>query len=62
MIGGLDLKDQRKVLLVKKPKVIFATLGRLLEHISKEYISLSKLKLMAFDEADKFKLSGVAAK
>lgn len=58
MIGGLELKDQRKVLLLKKPRVIFATLGRLLEHLGKEYISLQSLKILAIDEADKFNLTG----
>lgn len=59
-IGGLELKDQRKVLLVKRPKVIFATLGRLLEMLAKEYISLERLKVLALDEADKFTVKGKA--
>jgi superfamily II DNA/RNA helicase len=42
-IGGIDLKEQRKVLLVKRPKVVVATLGRLLEMINKEYIGLERL-------------------
>ena len=57
LIGGLELKEQRKNLLVNRPKVIFATLGRLLEVIDKEYISFKKMKIAIVDEADKFKIS-----
>ncbi len=54
LIGGLDLKEQRKQLLVSKPKVIFATLGRLIEVvIEREWLSLSKLQVFIMDEADK---------
>ena len=59
-IGGLELKDQRKVLLVKRPRVIVATLGRLLEMLAKEYVSLAHLKVLALDEADKFTVKGKA--
>ncbi len=38
--------------------MIFATLGRLLEHLEKEYICLENLKILAIDEADKFNLTG----
>ena len=50
------MKDQRKNLLVNQPKVVFATLGRLLEVFDKEYISFMKMKLMIVDEADKFRM------
>jgi superfamily II DNA/RNA helicase len=43
---------------LKKPHIIFATLGRLLEHLGKEYICLNNLKILAVDEADKFDLTG----
>lgn len=43
---------------MKKPRIIFATLGRLLEHLGKEYICLNNLKILAVDEADKFDLTG----
>ena len=56
LIGGLEMKDQRKNLLVNQPKVIFATLGRLLEVFDKEYISFDKMKLVVVDEADKFRM------
>ena len=58
VIGGIDLKEQRKVLLVKRPKVVVATLGRLLEMIDKEYIGLERLEILALDEADKFSVRG----
>ena len=54
LIGGLELKEQRKIILLKKPRILFATLGRLLEHIEKEYISLERLNVFTIDEADKF--------
>lgn len=57
-IGGVDLKEQRKVLLVKRPKIVVATLGRLLEMLDKEYISLERLEVLALDEADKFNVKG----
>ena len=44
LIGGLDMKEQRKQILLKRPKVIFATLGRFIEVVTeKEWLSLSKL-------------------
>ena len=42
------------MLLVRKPKVVFATLGRLLEMVEKQYIAVDALKVLALDEADKF--------
>ena len=43
-------------MLVNKPKVIFATLGRLLEVFDKDYVSFEKMKMCVIDEADKFKM------
>ena len=48
--------------MVNQPKVIFATLGRLLEVIDKEYINFKMLKLLIVDEADKFKFNQEASK
>ena len=57
-IGGIDLKEQRKVMLLKRPRILVATLGRLLEMIDKEYIGLEGLEILALDEADKFNVKG----
>lgn len=54
LIGGLDIKAQRKKLLIKKPSIIVGTLGRIKETMDKEYINLNKLKILILDEADKF--------
>ena len=43
-------------MLVNQPKVIFATLGRLLEVMDKEYIGFEKMKIVVIDEADKFRM------
>ena len=54
LIGGLDAKEQRKQILLRRPKVVFATLGRLIEVVrEKEWMTLEKLKIFAIDEADK---------
>jgi len=54
LIGGLDLREQRKELLVKRPRIIFATLGRLIEvAVEREWLSLRSLKVFVMDEADK---------
>jgi len=45
---------------VKKPRVVVATLGRVMEMLDKEYISLDRLKVLALDEADKFTMKGKA--
>lgn len=57
-IGGVDLKEQRKRLLVERPAVIVGTLGRVMEMIDKEYFSLQRLQVLALDEADKFTMKG----
>jgi superfamily II DNA/RNA helicase len=57
-IGGMELKDQRKTLLVMRPRVIVGTMGRVAEMIDKEYLSIKGLKVLAIDEADKFTTRG----
>ena len=56
LIGGLPLKEQRKELLVKKPQVVVGTMGRITEAIEKEYLEVEKVKLVIFDEADRFRV------
>jgi superfamily II DNA/RNA helicase len=57
LIGGLPLKDQRKEMLVKKPQVIVGTMGRITEAIEKEYVKVEQIKLVIFDEADRFRVT-----
>jgi superfamily II DNA/RNA helicase len=45
-------------MLLKRPRIVVATLGRLLEMLDKEYIGLEGLEIMALDEADKFNVKG----
>ena len=55
LIGGLDIKDQRRKLLVERPSVAVGTPGRIKEMIDKEWLSLdSSLDTLIIDEADKF--------
>eukprot|EP00347_Sterkiella_histriomuscorum_P016558 403352736 len=55
LIGGLDIKQQRKWLLVNKPNIIIGTPGRIKEIlIDKEWLSLQNLNTLVIDEADKF--------
>ncbi|KAI0709425.1 DEAD-domain-containing protein [Earliella scabrosa] len=53
IIGGVDIQPQ-KVALAKKPHVIVATPGRLLEHLEEtKGFSLRNLKFLVLDEADR---------
>lgn len=57
IVGGLDMIDQAKQ-LSKKPHIVVATPGRLADHIeSCNTFSLSKIKYLVMDEADRL-LSG----
>jgi superfamily II DNA/RNA helicase len=54
LIGGLDPKQQRREILVKKPSLIFGTVGRLLETTKdKSWLNLNTLQCLVIDEADK---------
>ncbi|KAH8899328.1 ATP-dependent rRNA helicase rrp3-like protein, partial [Thozetella sp. PMI_491] len=53
ILGGMDMVSQA-IELGKKPHVIVATPGRLLDHLEKtKGFSLSKLKYLVIDEADR---------
>ena len=54
IIGGLDLKQQRKKLLVGRPNILVGTLGRISQMIDLEYISIENMEMLILDEADKF--------
>lgn len=52
VFGGITPKRHIKV-LKRKPKILVATPGRLLDLISKGYVELSQVKILVLDEADK---------
>ncbi|CDW91641.1 atp-dependent rna helicase [Stylonychia lemnae] len=55
VIGGLDIKEQRRKILVNKPNIIIGTPGRIKEMIiDREWLSLTALDTLIIDEADKF--------
>jgi len=58
IIGGESFKDQIAV-LGKKPEVIIATPGRLVEHIQSDY-DLSSIEILVLDEADRMLQMGFA--
>lgn len=51
--GGRPAMEEHRRLREVKPHVLFATPGRLLDHIEKENISLFAVKLVVVDEFDK---------
>ena len=52
LIGGESIALQMKA-LKKKPRIIIATPGRLLDHIARRTVSLSKVAVFILDEADR---------
>lgn len=53
LYGGRAAMDEHRVLREVRPEVIFATPGRLLDHIGKENISVEACRLLVIDEYDK---------
>ncbi len=49
--GGADIRRQIK-LLKNPPQILVGTPGRLLDHINRKTVDLSKVKLLVLDEAD----------
>lgn len=52
LIGGEPLANQ-VVALQKKSHIVVATVGRLMDHLSRDTIDLSSIKMLVLDEADK---------
>jgi ATP-dependent RNA helicase DeaD len=52
LIGGASMHLQHQA-LAKKPRILIATPGRLLDHIEQKTVSLSNLKVLVLDEADR---------
>ena len=59
LIGGVALPPQVKV-LKKKPRILIATPGRLLDHLQQGTVSLSDVGFLVLDEADRMLDMGFA--
>ena len=59
IIGGESFKTQLAA-LGKKPEVVIATPGRLVEHIKSESLDLSSVSILVLDEADRMLQMGFA--
>lgn len=53
LYGGRPAMDEHRVLRETKPEVLFATPGRLLDHIGKENVEVQTTRLLVIDEYDK---------
>lgn len=52
LIGGEDIKKQQRA-LARRPHVIIATPGRLIDHLEQRLVNLSEVKILVLDEADR---------
>lgn len=52
LIGGASMHLQLQA-LAKKPRILIATPGRLLDHLQQKSVSLAKVRLAVLDEADR---------
>ena len=52
LIGGASMIMQRNI-LKKNPRIIIATPGRLMDHLERGTVNLSKLEIFILDEADR---------
>ncbi len=52
IIGGVPMQSQLKV-LKKKPRVIIATPGRLVDHLKQKTVCLNEVEILVLDEADR---------
>ncbi len=59
LIGGASMSLQRQA-LDRKPRIIIATPGRLLDHLDKRSINLSDIAILVLDEADRMLDMGFA--
>lgn len=59
LIGGMSMQPQRRA-LSKKPLVVIATPGRLIDHLNRGSLSLSKAEILVLDEADRMLDMGFA--
>jgi ATP-dependent RNA helicase DeaD len=59
IIGGTSMQPQMRNLL-KKPRILVATPGRLVDHLRRGSISLSSMEILVLDEADRMLDMGFA--
>lgn len=59
LIGGASMLTQRRA-LQRRPHVIIATPGRLLDHITQRTVHLSEVRILVLDEADRMLDMGFA--
>lgn len=59
LIGGASIEFQKRA-LIKKPHIIIATPGRLLDHLNQKYIRLDAVSIAVLDEADRMLDMGFA--
>lgn len=59
LIGGASMRDQFRQ-LHRKPRIVVATPGRLMDHLRRKSISLGKVKTLVLDEADRMLDMGFA--
>ncbi|MFH1411852.1 MAG: DEAD/DEAH box helicase [Candidatus Omnitrophota bacterium] len=52
LIGGIPIQAQLKV-LKKKPRIIIATPGRLVDHMNQKTVRLNEVEILILDEADR---------
>ena len=52
LIGGEDINRQLRA-LARKPHIITATPGRLIDHLERKSVNLSTVKILVLDEADR---------
>lgn len=59
LIGGAPF-DRQKRELSRKPHIIIATPGRLIDHVEQKFVNLSDVKMLVLDEADRMLDMGFA--
>lgn len=59
LVGGMDIKKQLKS-VNKKPRILIATPGRLIDHIERKSVSLAQTTLLVLDEGDRMLDMGFA--
>ncbi|MCH2535460.1 MAG: DEAD/DEAH box helicase [Bdellovibrionales bacterium] len=59
LVGGADIKKQLRA-LKKNPRIIVATPGRLIDHLKRQSLKLSRTELLVLDEGDRMLDMGFA--
>jgi ATP-dependent RNA helicase DeaD len=59
LIGGTSMQTQMQILL-KKPRIVVATPGRLMDHLARKTVALASIGVLVLDEADRMLDMGFA--